>query len=459
MNEKSINGIYIAFSLIITIVVVLWDMYLDKNVSIGILSTVLIAFGVSFTALIQKKEDVKNGIYLFLLFYAIYLIYSSSVHYGLINFYDVVNIVPDEEHYFYPSAIEATKKIDQGFTLFDFSDLLIYSDTAAMIYFMGIVGSFAEVYGENSVLLQKVSLIFVAALIPVVMYGISRLYFSKTISLNVAIVYGLFSFVPFLSTIILRDMHIALMFILTIYIVLSRLTIVNFILLLIVTFISYYLRPQTGIFMMGFVSVYFFIFIQSTIKNKYMQFFTYMSFLLITLVAVLNSPLMDMFNQISESSAGRSEMQASSSSMGAKMAKLPLGLNVVALFGFSQIQPFPPSLIFKGENRGIFELWHLLAGVSWFFGWGFLIYGLKVKKIFASLDLKVKLMFLFAMLYLILIATIEFNQRRQMAVYPIVYLLMVFSYLSMSISERTKMWFGMGIFYIILVVLLNYLKL
>jgi len=459
LKKKSlITNNHLLFSLFFIIIVVLSNMFVDKNFAILPIAIFSLTTGVLFIFFIYSSVEYRNAIYIFILFYLIYLSYTSLVHYGLLNFYDVPNIVPDE-HYFYRSSNDAYIKIKEGYSFLQMFEMRIYKDTIGVIYFNGLVATLANLYGENSILIQKMSVVFIASLIPMVMYGISRLHFSEKVSITVALVYGLFSFIPYHAGILLRDIHIALMFILTMYIILQKFSFSNLFILFFVVMASYFLRPQTGIFMMGFLSIYIFIFIKKVVLNKYIEYSIYFLFIAIILVILLNSPLMDMFTQIEESSAQRGASKTSSGSLGAIISKLPFGLNVIAQFAFSQIQPFPPAWIFKGSNRGFFELWYLVAAISWFFGWGFLIYGLIVKKIFKNKNLKIKLMFYLSLIYLLLIAIIEFNQRRQMAVYPIVYLLMVFSYMEMTISERTKMWIGMGIFYMSLVLLLNYIKL
>jgi len=459
LKKKSlITNNHLLFSLFFITIVVVCNMFVDKNFAILPIAMFSLTAGVLFIFLLIPSLEYRNALYIFILFYLIYLFYTSLVHYGLLNFYDVPNIVPDER-YFYRTSNDAYLKIKEGYSFLEMYKIRIYKDTIGVIYFNGLVATLANLYGENSILIQKMSVVFIASLIPMTMYGISRLYFSEKVSINVALVYGLFSFIPYHAGILLRDVHIALMFILTMYIILQKISYSNLFILLFVVMASYFLRPQTGIFMMGFLSIYIFIFIKKVVLNKYIEYFIYFSFISIIIVILLNSPLMDMFTQIEESSAQRGASRTSSGSLGAIISKLPFGLNIVAQFGFSEIQPFPPAWIFKGSNRGFFELWYLVAAISWFFGWGFLIYGLIVKKIFKNKNLKIKLMFYFSIIYLVLITIIEFNQRRQMAVYPILYLLMVFSYMEMTISERTKMWIGVGIFYIVLVLLINYIKL
>jgi hypothetical protein len=179
----------------------------------------------------------------------------------------------------------------------------------------------------------------------------------------------------------------------------------------------------------------------------------------ITTIFILNSPYIDLFFEMFTKSTERTDTLALTSSMGASIAKLPFGLNYLALFGYSQIQPFPPSWIFQTSDQGWFGLTYLIAGISWFIGWGFLLYGILKRGILSKIDFRLLLMFILALIYLLLISVLEFNPRRQMAVYPILYLVMIFSYLDMSVTERTKIWVGMTIFYLILVLIINYMKL
>ena len=459
MEDSVVKGNNILFSLSAIVVLSIIGVYLDNNIAIVALILLFTFFGTLISYIINTEGDIKNSIYLFLLFFGIYLSYNLLIHVGLINMYGVEYIKSDGE-WFYGTSNDVYNRLKSGYTFFEVADIQEYGDTAGAVYLYGLISFFANIYGENTVLVQKIGVLFIASLIPMVMYGISRLYLSEKIAFNVAIIYGLFSFIPFLSSTLLRDLHIALMFILTMYIILQKWSVLRFFILIFISFYSYYLREQTGIFMIGFTSIYFFTFIHTALTNKYTKMFIYLAMVAIVTILILNSGfLMDMFNQISEGSSSRSIASASSGSMGAKIAKLPFGLNVVALLGFGQIQPFPPSLIFEGSHKGVLELSFLIAGIAWFFGWGFLIYGVLKEKILQTLDLKILLMFIFSILYIVLISVIEFSQRRQMAVYPILFLVMVFSYLNMSITARNKVWIAMSLLYITIVLVINYMKL
>jgi len=462
IEEKfSINSNYIRVVILFTILVAIIGSILDKNVAIFSLSFIFIIIGIIFISIINKLENIKNSVDIFLIFFLFYLSYTFIIHFGLIEVYMTpYPFVESDEGLFYDGATDIANKIRLGYRFEDITKLKDYLDLPGSIYFNSYVTILSNIFGEHTILVQKVAVTLISALIPAMMYSISKLYLSEKISIVVAIIYGIFSFVPYLSSILLRDVHIALMYIITFYIILDKLSFINLIILIFISIASYYFREQTGIFMVGFTAIYFFSFINFSIKNNYVKLIIYLTLLGASTILILNNQyLMDTFNQTFSSSAEHSAEQASSGSMGAKIAKLPFGLNIIALFSFSQIQPFPPSLIFISK-KGMFHFMYLLAGISWYFGWGFLLYGIVKRKVLQNrLDVKLGLMFLFAIIYLGLIAVVEFNQRRQVAVYPIVYLLMVFSYLDMTITQRTTVWVRMLLLYVTLVLVINYMKL
>ena len=455
-----IDSRYILVTLIVIPIVALWGAYLDDNSAIFALPFIFITIGIIFLSLINRLENIENSIYIFLIFFLIYLTYTFIIHFGLIEYYNTkYPFVESDEGLFHEGARDVANKIRLSYKFENICKLKDYLDLPGSIYFNAQIARLSKLFGEHTFLVQKEAVTLISALIPPLIYSIARLYFNEKISTRVAVVYGLFSFVPYLSSMLLRDIHIALMYITTFYILLERISIIRLTILVLFSIASYYFREQTGIFMIGFTVVYFFQFVNFFVKNNYTRLFVYIITLILLILIILNNDyIMGIYNQTFNSSAEHVAEHTSSDSLGAKIASLPSGLSHIALLGFSQIQPFPPSLIFISK-KGMFQFTYLLAGISWYFGWGFLLYGILKKNILKRIELKLIIMFIFSITYLVLVAVIEFNQRRQMAVYPILYLVMVFSYLEMSISERTKVWTFMFLSYVAITLVFNYIKL
>jgi hypothetical protein len=357
--------------------------------------------------------------------------------------------------YAYSNAVATLFREGYGFSYL--MGNITYRDIAGAVYMQGHLALLGDLIDKNSILLQKILPISIGAMIPAMVYKISRYYFSIYYSKNIAIVYGFFSFSLYLTSILLRDIYIGTVFAITFYFLFQKLSIKNFFILALLSFFSYTLRPQTGMFMSLFTSIYLFILVNN-MESKNLKRFIYIFMVSVGVLIILNTSLVDSFDQILNSSRGRQDSYASASSIGAKLRKLPLLLEITALFGYGQMQPFPLKWIFTGNNKGILQLSYLISGITWFLGWGFLLYGIFVKKILSDIDFRLKFIFLFSILYLLLVAYIEFGMRRQMPVYPILYLVMVFSYMKMSVSERTGVWIGMGLFYTSLTIIINYVK-
>ena len=459
-TKKKYNTHYLPslFLLISILFVSFGTMIIENNLSIIIITLLGLSIGLGFTTLLINKKNLFTSIYIFLLFFLIYFIHTIIITYGLIVFYDTVHIKIDES-YFYKSSIDVAYKLNQGYTIVDIFNIQRYGDVPAAVYMNGQIARVADIFGRNSIMVQKIFVLMFSAFIPMVMYNISRLYLTEKESIISAFIYGFFSFVPYLSSMILRDVHVAFTFIIVIFITLQKLSIKNLIILLAVSTLSYFLREQTGVFLLGFTSVYIFALIHNLLRNFYMELFLYMIILGIIIIIIVNSSLMDMFNTILNSSGERQVAQAASGSMGAKLAKLPYGLNIIGLFGYGQIQPFPFTYIFtKSTYKGFFQITYIMAGIAWLLGWGFLLYGVFKRKILTRIDLKLQLILLFSMAYLLLIAVVEFGVRRQMPVYPVLYMIMVFSYLELDNNKRNKIWITMASLYLTITIIFYFLK-
>jgi len=461
-SQRVLNNYSIGFIIMLTTIVGIIGSYLDSNVSILPLSFICMAFGVLIVIILNRVENIKNAIDIFLIFFIIYLAYTLFLHFLFVHIYDIPNpYIESDDEVFYLATQDIFYKFKYlGFSLFETKNIYKYQEVYGAVNFYVYLTILSDMLGGGATMVvQKVGVAMVSALVPSVMYSISRLYFSEKISIVVALIYGFFSFNFYLSGLLLRDVHVTLMFIITFYIILEKLSFKNLLILIVVSFVSFTLRLETAIFMLVFTSIYFFYFIDKVIANGWLKAILIISLLALGVVFVLNSEeLMNTFNMIFESSLERTQEGASAGSMGEKIAKLPFGLSYIALLGFGQIQPFPPSIIFS-IKQGFFSLTYLIAGISWFLGWGFLLYGIFYKNVLKDVNLKINLMFLFSIVYLVLVSIIEFNQRRQATVYPILYLIMLFSYFKMSISERTKVWVTMSIIYLSLVLTINFIKL
>ena len=298
-ERYSIDSRYIMVTLIFIPIVSLWGAYLDSNSAIFTLPYIFIAIGIIFISLINRVENIKNAIYIFLIFFLIYLTYTFVIHFGLIEYYNTpYPFVESDEGLFHEGARDVANKIRLSYKFENISKLRDYLDLPGSIYFNAQIARLSELFGKHTFLVQKEAVTLISALIPTIMYSIARLYFNEKISTTVAVVYGLFSFVPYLSSMLLRDIHIALMYITTFYILLERISIIRLVILVLFSIASYYFREQTGLFMIGFTVVYLFQFVNSYITNNLTRLSIYLIILVVLILIVINNDyLMTIYNQ------------------------------------------------------------------------------------------------------------------------------------------------------------------
>ncbi len=437
MNNSKIsqpNQIILILLIWFSVFVLIIEMIIEDNIAIIATGLLYILIGLLFVILIANEEK-KKSIYLFILFFCIYFLYMSFVHYGVGYMYDKYNIALDEIT-FYTKSNMAINYLKSGYSFFDIANIYEYHKMPAYIYISSYLAIFTNEIGANSILVQKLLIVFFLSLVPVVLYQILRIYMDDKFAVLGAIFYGLFTHTMPLSAMILRDAPVALTYLLVFFILLQKLSIKNIVLLISTLFFSIYLRFETGMFLLGFTSIYVLYFIHITVKNKFIIFGIYTIIFSIFIIVFLQTSLSGHLLKILSSNEAARVADASSSSLGMKLRSLPYGLGILGITIFGQLQPFPPWLNFESDS--IFSITESIAGISWFFVDIFVFYGIYKMNVLQYFDIKIKYMFYFSLFFIIIVSSIEPVGRRLMAVYPIFFLIALYTFINIDSTKRKK---------------------
>lgn len=304
----------------------------------------------------------------------------------------------------------------------------------AYLYF-GLTGFIADyILFGNSIVFQKLLIVALSSYTIVYVHRLLLFNFTKVFSYKYTLVYMVFSFTMFHSAFLLRDIHIVLIYLIGFVIVQEDYKLTGLFKLILLLLIAFMFRPSNGLFF----SVYIFIYIY---KSRGYQKYVYLILALVIGVAgfIYTNQVFEFqgkLNNYYEYAISRS-----GGSIRGMLYKLPLGLEQIALFIFSQIQPFPnfsylTSGDFPANEMNIFRLPESIAAFYWFYTWS-LVVGLFISKktILKKIPNKQKLMFWAAVL-LILLNTLEIATRRLMIVYPSIYLISL--YFLIQASPKTK---------------------
>lgn len=290
-------------------------------------------------------------------------------------------------------------------------------------------------------------------------YRLFLLYFDPRVSYKYTLIFALCS--PFLiySTVILRDIVIAFFYLLVYDIVLRDFKVRSIIPILLLTVLTLGCRLYSGLFLLSFLLFYIYKGISSTRYAKPMIIIAGLIFVGIVSQYVLGSEIL---THSQEELNGYVEYDADrSTGFSAKLAGLPSGAKELALSIYSQVHPFPFYELVKLANNAPTLLLSIVKSLSvlwWYFIFYGLCYALFIKKKVFVYNLFDYMLFGIIAIYIVLNST-QIDVRRIMAVYPLIYLYYVRSFVTYgSYIERkqcnkflTILYFSLLLIYILFI--------
>lgn len=376
-------------------------------------------FFLSTGLLLTRKS--RNGNYIFSLFYLIYSVFATSVYVykiteGLefvhagdqIGFYIQSEQLGSYEHY-WTLVLRCFKMV-----------LVNWNGGSALIF--GTISYVAKHFLDgNHFLLHLYAVSFATSFSLYFLYKILIKYFNSSLAKKYTIIFGFSSYLFYYSGFMLRDVFIALFYMIAIYIYheekLKTKTIIK---LLLVALLTYSFRNENGIFIGIFIVFYI---IKSKLSRKKILFYAFSVLLFISLLGVM----ITVFNQAQETFEIYDEYTSNrinnldSGSLVKSLKKLPPVVEEISLISFKLISPFPFWSVLEGSIWNLIFVNLSIAGIFSYYINFFIVVALIFyrKKISITKSLK----YLVFIAYLLLVLNIvNLDTRRMFYVYPIIYL-------------------------------------
>ncbi|PHS31234.1 MAG: hypothetical protein COA92_08525 [Sulfurovum sp.] len=441
-------------SIVIFILLLIFLGFITANSFLApvVLFFIMLTLGSLLIIFFSNKDEVLLKLKLFIFFFSIYLIYTFIQHYILLSVSPTLKpfIYHDEE------------------TLFDFSTLVIpyifgnqnFSEIFSS-YKLGvlelplhvIISSFIAylsiaIDGINTIIVQKLLSPFFGGMFMVVLYAtLKHQFLDRTFVLKSTLAYGLLSAVFVYSTPMLRDVDIALTYMIAIYLFLQPNSYKNFFLLSLVAYTTIYLRLESGFVLFGIILIYAYLYVR-TIESKSLKYIFYIVIIVLFsfISLVVYYRIVGMIANLNEGNINRSIVQASAGSIGVLLNKLPFGISHMAKVLFSQLQPFP------FMNSVIIDTRNAISGIFWPFIFIMMLYAVIKKDIRSLFSEKIKYLLIVAITILFLMSS-EPMVRRMMSVYPIIYIIGLNVF---YITDRNKIK-KMLLYYVFSIISLNIL--
>lgn len=413
----------LTFFLIVIIIVI--ACFVSESLSVFAFSVIIYMLGLLMCSTIERKDrfngyKVLNIVFSVITLFAVFHYLDVSVDWQ--NFAQDGNDeykfwMSSERHAHFPSISQIC--IDSYTTYYNLLE------TKGYVCYIGIIAYLAEHFFDgNNLLLQFMGSVLFGTLASIILYKILLLYFNSQKSFKYALLYSLCSAAAYFSFKYYRDIHIAFFYILSLYVVLNKLSIKGVVILLCNIIIVWQIRREHGIFIIVFLVYYIF----NSIKKNVLV--TVPFFVVIAVIFFIY--FMDVYESIMRSMAGyevRSYLGdgLKENSFGSVIYKFPSPIKETLLVVNSQIQPFP-SWHLLADSTNIYSaavsLVEIVRGAFWFvivssiFVWLFAYKTLKKVPLNFKYLMLIVLVFLFA-------NTSNMTERRLICVYPMIFLLYV----------------------------------
>lgn len=410
------------------------------SVATFLLNALLLGIGLlGISAMFKDKSRRQTGMVLFLSFFLVYGIFMMITNTLYIQdpFRDIFYAKDSVTFYTYIDKVASMRSIGE-ITDYYRTDFFA-SDWKGFAWMASVLGFLAKNIDTNSLLLQKLPIVFCSAFILVILFSMLSTYINKDTSLHFTIVYALLSYNFFFSAVYLRDVHIGLLFGLYFLLLINRQGIAGIFYCIVLTVLIFLFRPEHGYFSASLLMAYIYLLVTDK-NNKTLNKFKIPILILLAVPALTQIVLLkeglNTIQSTSENYLDSSMSGAGMGSFGSMLLKLPFGVRHIVVGLFSQTLPFPFYVVLD-ENPFFFP-W-AIAALFWFVVWGVLLYTMLIKPRNPFFKIReLRFLFLIAAL-LILGASSNADTRRIMSVYPVVYVVFAGGFLSLDIKRRNQL--------------------
>jgi len=434
----------------------------SSNLAVLFVYILFFVFGHLLIGLIFSKENIRDSFNIFFTFFLIYLAYSFITN-------EVFVSDPYRDYFVARDSLQFFGEIDK---MLKGNNSLLgcykiintefhYTDYSAFSLICVTIGYFANLIGHNSILVQKVQIVFLAAFIICFIYNIGVRLWDKKDAKKAAILYGLFSWIFFYSAVLLRDLDVAFVYAFAVYIFFRKISIKNFLLLCILSLIAGKFRPENGLFFLAFIGMYLFLYyLQSkkSLEQSIAIIFSVVALLAALFALGIIGSAIETLTRTTSNYQDLSLSDANKDGIGILLLKLPFGVRNVARAIYSQIAPFPFYLAYGMFEESIWTTPAAAAALFWFGLWSGIIFGFRNRVLRANIDKRILLLFIIGVLLILVASAGASDVRRIMCIYPTIYITGFYFFRRMKRTVWRRLLLNSAILYAGLIILYLFLK-
>src|SRR5690606_4543672 len=286
-----------------TLFMVIYYLQFKFDFSFLLFTPILLLFTTFLISLFSEKQEINNILSVFNISFCTYLNFMLIT--DLIYVTDPTETffwAYDSLHFWERMTYFSQHKEYIGPHFFDFTQSAVKNGTG-MDYMGWLFGRISYALGgDNPLVFHKLIIVWCAALINVFIYKSARHFFTSKTSLILTLTYAVFSYNFIYSAVLLRDIQVALIFTIGIYIILGKFRLLNLFILFLMAALAWIFRPAHGLFYLFFILVY--IYNPYTIKSK-LQNILYVILLMMVMTPILIFQASSGYVEIVDEKSGR----------------------------------------------------------------------------------------------------------------------------------------------------------
>ncbi|MEG3658753.1 hypothetical protein V5097_15190 [Arenibacter palladensis] len=398
----------------------------STSIAISLLFFLSLGTGISFWISKDIKQDTQNLLKILYAVFSVYVLFSVIGYLDYITINDFFLFV-DQTH-FYEAGDILSKNASIAQIFHDCFVLRIHEENEAAYFIFGIIGFMSNTYfDDNNILLQSLHISFLAMLLNLFLYKTLIYYTDRTQALRYTLLFAFFSPLFFYSPWILRDVHIAFLYAVGIYLMHTRFTITRLLLFIPLIIITFEFRLEMGLFYL--VMPLYYIYFRGKQHKHYKLLFTSLIFIGIGVLGLALNFLITSINETLRSFEGYSNYTEENlgDGLGGMLYKLPMGLKQIAITFFSQITPFPAWGKFLDATtiyEYVIAFAEFCGAIFWSYLFLFMCFSFTNKKVRKNLS-KENIAILLIALVFIMGNSSEMNTRRILCIYPLIYIVYI----------------------------------
>ena len=408
------------FVLGIAFLVALLSFVVSSSVSVlvGSLFSVIVCVIVS---VLSGKRDRIVSVKVCLTVFSFYSL-LALVHYCDVTFFNHYTFT-DEYDSFLP-WVERKLKADSLSSLWD--ECFMCERYWGYIFYTALWGFIANTFfdGYNTLLFFQSS-VLVGSLSSIFLYRMLRLYWKSRTAKKWTYLYMLCSPIVLFSFVMLRDVHVAFLYMMGLYIVYKNSKLLpGLISLLIIDLILFTFRIEQGIFFCSFI-LYF---IYNKSNKKWYVILPFLAVVLIGVYGYVSSGISYMIEVSNNIAQVTMDSNANSSGISKMILSLPTPLKEILSAAYSQVTPFPSwTALSKASNiyNVIISIIYIVFEFFWFFVVYAVIYSLTNERVRRQILKQHGWLILLYILLLIGCSGEAASIRRVFCIYPILYVVFV----------------------------------